>query len=78
MLVTLVSDIQIGAVCCLSIRSTNLLYQLSEDRSRVTVKMWLHNFSSFWHCSSNFLEDKWAFLKIFSRVFKWFPIALSI
>ena len=27
------------------------------------VKTWPHNFSSFWHCSSNFLLDMWAFLR---------------
>ena len=59
---TFVSDIQMGAVCCFSTRSTSFVYQLSELRSRVAVKMWPHSFSNFWHCSSSFLEDRWDFL----------------
>ena len=62
--ITLDSDIQIGAVCCLSINSMSLLYQLSAVKSSDAVKMWLQNFSNFWHCSSSFFEDKWAFLQM--------------
>lgn len=61
---TLVSDIQMGAVCCLSMRSTSFVYQLSEDRSNVAVNTWLHSFSSFWDCSRSFFEERWDFLKV--------------
>ena len=65
-LYTFDSDIQIGAVCCLSIKSVNLLYHwfsaVMLAKVVVAVKTWFHSFSSFWHCSSNFFDDKWAFL----------------
>ena len=59
---TLESDIHIGAVCCFSIRSVTLLYQLSACRGKVEVSTWPHNFSIFWHCSNNFLLLRCAFL----------------
>ena len=54
-LLTLESDIHMGAVCCFSIRSVTLLYQLSACRGRVEVSTWPHSFSIFWHCSNSFL-----------------------
>ena len=64
---TLDSDIQIGAVCCLSIKSVNLLYHWFSEvilaKVVVAVKTWFHNFSNFWHCSSSFFDDIWAFLQ---------------
>ena len=63
-LLTLVSDIHIGAVCCFSMRSTNWLYHPSPDSSsNVVVNTCGHNFSNFEHCSSSFFDDKCAFLQ---------------
>ena len=59
---TLESDIHIGAVCCFSIRSVTLLYQLSACKGKVEVSTCPHSFSIFWHCSNNFLLLRWAFL----------------
>ena len=65
---TLDSDIQMGAVCCLSMRSVSLVYHWLSAvmlfRLRVAVNTWLQSFSNFWHCSSNFLDDKCAFLDL--------------
>jgi hypothetical protein len=56
------SDIQMGAVCCLSMRSVSLVYHWFSAvmlfRFRVAVNTWLHSFSSFWHCSRSFLDDR--------------------
>ena len=71
--ITFDSDIQIGAVCCLSMRSVSLVYHWLSAvmllRLSVAVNTWLHSFSNFWHCSNNFLEDRWAFLKIVNNIF---------
>ena len=66
-LITLISDIQMGAVCCFSMRSVSFEYHwpsvVTLVRLRVPVYTWVQSFSSFWHCSSNFLDERWAFLK---------------
>jgi hypothetical protein len=43
-------------------RSVTLLYQLSACSGRVEVRTWPLSFSIFWHCSSSFLLERWAFL----------------
>lgn len=67
---TLVSLIQTGDVCCLSINSRNFLYQ---DSGLVKVmeleNVWPQTFSNFWHCSNSFLLLLWAPLKLESKFF---------
>lgn len=55
---TLLSLIQEAVVCCLSIISRTLRYQLSVLSLSVIVeqKMWFQTLSSFWHCSRSFFE----------------------
>lgn len=53
---TLLSLIQTGALCCLSMSSRTFLYH---DSGLVSVilqlNVWPQTFSSFWHCSNSFL-----------------------
>ena len=64
---TLDSDIQIGEVCCFSMISVNLEYQMASldpwSRLIEAVKMWFQDLSNFWHCSNNFREGMCIFLK---------------
>lgn len=55
---TLLSLIQRAPLCCLSIMSLTLRYQLSvlSFMVMVALKTWFHTLSSFWHCSNSFFE----------------------
>jgi hypothetical protein len=56
---TLVSDIQIGWLCCRSMMSLVLAYHelsVAPFSVSVLVKICDQCFSSFWHCSNSFLE----------------------
>jgi hypothetical protein len=61
---TLLSLIQTGALCCLSMSSRTFLYQVSGLVSvMLQLNVWPQTFSSFWHCSNSFLLLLWAALQ---------------
>ena len=66
--ITLASDIQTGEVCCFSMISVIFEYHAasfvpSASKLKVVVKMCDQVLSSFWHCSSSFLDGMWDFLQ---------------